>query len=133
MKIEIFVLCDAATDSHGKLNILGTFDQIYASKLPVIHPACAVALRIRFNKMEEGIHKIGLQLVNPDGHPIFQAMEGEVHPQMGPDIDSVAVNLILNFQGLQFDAFDDYQINLFLDGQNEASLPLHIRKLTKPK
>jgi hypothetical protein len=108
---------------------LGTFDQIYAKKLPVIHPACAVALRLRFDKMEEGQHKIGLQLVDPDGRPVFQAMEGEVHPRMGVDIDSVAVNLILNFQGIKFDAFADYQINLFVDGKNEATLPLHIREI----
>jgi hypothetical protein len=79
--------------------------------------------------MEEGTHKVGLQLVDPDGRPVFQAMEGEVHPRMGVEIDSVAVNLILNFQGIKFDAFADYQINLFVNEKNEASLPLHIRKI----
>ncbi|WP_407992464.1 DUF6941 family protein, partial [Pontiella sp.] len=66
MKIEVFALCDAATDNHGKLNILGTFDQIYAARVPVSHPACAIALRLRFDKMEEGVHSVKLQLVNPD-------------------------------------------------------------------
>jgi len=129
MKVEVFILCDAATDSRGKLNILGTFDQIYAAKMPVVHPACAIALRIRFDKMEEGVHQVGLQLVDPDGRPIFQPMEGEVHPRMAADVDSVAVNLILNFQHIKFETFADYQINLAIDHQAIASLPLRVREL----
>lgn len=129
MKIEIFSLCDAATDNRGKLNILGTFDQIYAAKIPVVHPACAIALRMRFDKMEEGSHKVNLQLVDPDGRPVFQPMEGQVHPRMADDVDSVAVNLILNFQHVKFESFADYQINLALDDQSVASLPLRVREL----
>lgn len=133
MKIEVFALCDAATDSHGKLNILGTFDQIYAVKMPIVHPFCAIALRMRFDKMEEGIHRIKLQLVNPDGVPVFKPMEGSVNPRMAADVDSVAVNLILNFQNIKFEAYDDYQINLSIDDVAMASLPLRLRKMPRPQ
>jgi hypothetical protein len=129
MKIEVFALCDAATDNRGKLNLLGTFDQIYAAKMPVVHPACAIALRIRFDKMEEGAHKVSLQLVDPDGSPVFQPMEGEVHPRMAPDIESVAVNLILNFQHMKFETFADYQVNLIVDDVSMGSLPLRVREI----
>jgi len=132
MKVEIFALCDAATDNQGKLNLLGTFDQIYAAKLPVVHPACAIALRLRFDKMEEGPHDVKLQLVNPDGIPVFQSMEGLVNPRMGDEIGSVAVNLILNFQNVKFDEFADYQINLTVDGVAMASLPLRVRQMHRP-
>ncbi|VGO18047.1 DUF6941 family protein [Pontiella sulfatireligans] len=131
MKIEVFALCDAATDNRGKLNILGTFDQIYAAKMPVVHPACAIALRIRFDKMEEGAHKVNLELVNPDGLPVFQGMEGEVNPRMGDDVGSVAVNLILNFQHIKFEAFADYQINLAMDDVALGSLPLRVREMPR--
>jgi hypothetical protein len=133
MKIEVFALCDAATDNHGKLNLLGTFDQIYAKKVPVVHPACAIALRLRFDKMEEGAHSVKLELVNPDGIPVFQAMEGEVNPRMGADIGSVAVNLILNFQHVKFNEFADYQINLTVDSIAMASLPLRLREMVREK
>ena len=39
MRLEIFTLCDAATDSVGKLNILGSFDTLWAREAPVSHPA----------------------------------------------------------------------------------------------
>lgn len=133
MKIEVFALCDAATDSRGKLNILGTFDQIYAGKMPVVHPACAIALRMRFDKMEEGPHKVNIQLVNPDGIPVFKPMEGEVHPRMAEEIDSAAVNLILNFQHMKFEEFADYQINLAVDDVSVATLPLRVREMPSPR
>ncbi len=133
MKIEVFALCDAATDNHGKLNILGTFDQIYAAKMPVVHPACAIAMRLRFDKIEEGSHKVNLQLVNPDGKPVFQNMEGEVNARMGDDIGSVAVNLILNFQHVKFEEFADYQINLAIDDVSMATLPLRVREMPRPQ
>ncbi|HEY5653420.1 MAG TPA: hypothetical protein VIR63_03510 [Pontiella sp.] len=132
MKIEVFSLCDAATDNRGKLNILGTFDQIYAAKMPVVHPTCAIALRLRFDKIEEGVHKVRLQLVNPDGVPVFQPMEGDVNPRMGDDVGSVAVNLIVNFQHIKFEEFADYQINLAIDDVAMASLPLRVRQMPNP-
>jgi hypothetical protein len=133
MKLEIFSLCDAATDNQGKLNILGTFDQIYAAKMPVVHPACAIAMRLRFDKMEEGIHRVNLQLVNPDGIPVFRPMEGEVNPRMAEDVESMAVNLILNFQHIKFDAYADYQITLAIDDVGIAVLPLRVREMPRPQ
>ena len=133
MKIEVFALCDAATDNRGKLNILGTFDQIYAASMPVVHPACAIALRMRFDKMEEGVHKVNLQLVDPDGRPVFQPMEGEVQPRMAEEVESVAVNLILNFQHVKFESFADYQINLTVDDVSVASLPLRVREIPQQR
>jgi len=133
MKVEVFTLCDAATDNRGKLNILGTFDQIYAAKMPVVHPACAIALRMRFDKMEEGEHKVNIKMVNPDGKPVFQPMEGEVHPRMAEDVDSVAVNLILNFQNVKIEEFADYQIDLTVDDEALTSVPLRVRPMPQQK
>jgi len=133
MKIEVFALCDAATDSHGKLNILGTFDQIYAVKMSIVHGSCAIALRLRFDKMEEGIHRIKLQLVNPDGMPVLKPMEGDVNPRMAADVESVAVNLILNFQNIKFEEYADYQITLTIDDVAAGALPLRVRQMPRPQ
>ncbi|MDB6032554.1 MAG: hypothetical protein JWM16_2892, partial [Verrucomicrobiales bacterium] len=38
MEIQVAVLCDAATDYQGKLNILGTFDTIFTAQMPAVHP-----------------------------------------------------------------------------------------------
>ena len=133
MKIEVFALCDAATESHGKLNVIGTFDQLVAATLPVIHPACAVALRIRFDVHEAVEHCIRLRMVDPDGQPFMKEMEASVRPRFGEDVSSTAINLILNMQRIKFDAFADYALLLEVNKVEEASLPLRVVALKNPK
>jgi len=55
MEIEAFLLCDAATEQQGKLNILGAFDNYWVRQMPARIPQCAVVSRVRFEKIEQGI------------------------------------------------------------------------------
>jgi hypothetical protein len=54
VNVEVFALCDAATDSGGKLNVLGAFDSLQVGAYPTVYPHCAVAVRIRFRRIEQG-------------------------------------------------------------------------------
>ena len=88
MTIQIAVLCDAATDYNGKLNLLGTFDTILTSQLPAIHPQCSIALRIAFNRIEEGAlvswvapaEFIGVHRSEPAGANVLRATLAEALP-----------------------------------------------------
>ena len=126
MNIEAFLLCDAATDSNGKLNVLGAFDSIFVKTLPTTHPQCAVALRMRLARSEQGEHKIALHFVDEDGQYIVAPLEGGFRVSGGGDATS-ASNLILNIQGLRLARYGEHAINLIIDGQHVASLPLFIR------
>lgn len=46
MDIQVAVLCDYAADYQGKLCVQGAFDTLFARQFPVVHPACALALRL---------------------------------------------------------------------------------------
>jgi len=129
MNIEAFLLCDAATDERGKLNVLGAFDTIFSKQMPAIHPACAVALRIRFEKVEEGEHGVRLQIIDLDGKPISPKLEGNINVRVPDNVDSSAVNLILNIQGQKFEKFGKFNIYLAIDSTKEASLPLWVSKV----
>jgi hypothetical protein len=134
MKIELFVLCDAATEYHGKLNILGTFDAIWSKKMPVVHPMCAVALRMRFSKIEEGEHKVKINIVNEDGKPIAPPFETVINIQFKDSFPtSIATNMILNLQGLKFENYGEYSIDLAIDGRHEASLPLYVNQIPEQR
>jgi len=130
MKVELFVLCDAATDYNGKLNILGTFDAIWAKAVPVVHPSCSVAARIRFSKIEEGGHTIRINIVDADGNAVIKPFEtrGDISFS-GAGVSSVATNIVINLHGLKFAAFGEYSVDLAVDGRQEASLPLHVNRL----
>ena len=130
MKVELFVLCDAATDYHGKLNILGTFDAIWAKQIPAVHPQCAVALRVRFSKIEEGEHNVRINIVDEDGKAVVPPLEAGVNIQFRETpLTSISANMILNLQGLKFHIYGEYSVDLAIDGRHEASLPLYVNQM----
>lgn len=132
MEIEIFTLCDAATNTMGKLNILGTFDQINAPQFPTVYPLCAVGLRVRFERIEEGNHPMKIQFVNADGQPIRPPVTGGFDVQFGrADTQWLCANMALPIYQLKLDAPGHYSIDLAIDGRQERSLPLRV-VLTKP-
>jgi hypothetical protein len=60
MIMQTAVICDAATESLGKLNLLGAFDTLSVANFPSAHPQCALALRVIFDRADEGEHFFGL-------------------------------------------------------------------------
>ena len=126
MNIEIYSLCDAATNDRGKLNILGTFDTIWTKNIPVIHPQCSVALRIRFDSIERGEHRITVNFVDLDGKNIVPQMNGAIRVDFPDGQRSGSSNLVLNIQGLRLEKYGEYSIDLAIDGRREGSLPLFV-------
>ena len=124
MEIEAALLCDAATDQNGKLNVLGAFDTVFSKSYPMVLPHCAVAFRMRFSKVEEGEHKIKVRFVDEDGQPIQPPLDAGVKVGVADGQDSAASNLILNIQGLKIAKPGRYAIDLAVDGRHEKSLPL---------
>jgi len=131
--VEIFALCDAATDSAGKLNILGAFDKIGAPKLPVVYPRCSVALRIRFDRIEQGKHRIRINVVDADGQPIMAAFDNEINVAFPGEIQSLCANIVLQINGLKFEKLGQYAIDMAIDGRHEKSLPVYVLQMAKPK
>ena len=129
MNIEAFLLCDCATDQQGKLNILGAFDVVYARKMPAVHPACTVAARLRYSRVEAGEHKIRINLIDADGNPAGPVLEREISLKVNENDDSGVRNIILNIQGLRLENFGEYRIDFAIDNRLEASLPLKVREV----
>jgi len=128
MNVEVLTLCDAATDQRGKLNMLGAFDTIIAKNVPAIHPQCSVALRLRFQRIEEGKHKVRIHLVDEDGNLIIPSLDADLQVKLPANQDSVSVNLVLNLHGLKLARHGTYAINLAIDGRQEGSIPLYVKE-----
>ncbi len=128
MHVEVFSLCDAATEYAGKLNILGAFDTLWAKEVPVVHPQCAIALRVRFSRAEQGEHKIVIDFVDLDGRHLIPPAEGTIKIQFADDRISAAVNFVFHLQQLKLDRYGEYSIRLIVDGREEAALPLFFKK-----
>lgn len=133
MNIQTAVLCDAATqDASSKLNILGAFDTICAPQMPVVHPQCAVALRITFMSGDEGRHQLALNFINADGRSIMPPMALPFNVTLPDDTHFVSLNFVVNFQQLKFAEAGLYSVDVRLDGESRASIPLQVKLVTPP-
>ena len=129
MDIQVAVLCDAATDYKGKLNLLGTFNSVHTRELPANYPQCSIVLRVVFKLVEEGSHKLRINFVDEDGKIVMPSIELPFEVSV-PENDSFAYrNFILNIQRLKFEKFGQHAVDIAIDGRQEASIPLEVKQI----
>ena len=128
MNVEIFSLCDGTHNIQGKLSLIGAFDSIKVKEVPFVHPHCAIALRLRFSKAENGRHSIKVDMFDKDGKRMGPELDGGVVVKIPKEKRSTSVNLCLGINNLKVEKFGRYKINLLIDGKKVASLPLAIEK-----
>ncbi len=124
MQVEVFAIADAATDSQGKLNILGAFDTIWAQMVPVVHPACTVAIRLRFVPAEGGHHNLQLRVVDELNVDVMPPMQAELNMGFPQGLQSAATNIVINIQGLRLLRFGQHEVRLHADGAQIMAIPL---------
>jgi hypothetical protein len=133
MEIEIFSLADFANDSgNGKMNIIGTFDQIHVPSLPFVLPHCAVATRIRIANSEAGVHAFEIVGIDPDGME-FQRLPGNMHVQLNPNAQYGAFNLPLNISNFKIDKIGKYAFEFYFDGEFRSGLTMHVVMINGPR
>lgn len=126
MEIEIFTLADFAQDNNSKLTIVGTFDAIQAKQFPVAHPACTIACRLRFGDKEVGAHDFKLRLIDAEGKETIQPIEGNINIGNPPNGQFSSINIVVNFNQLQFEKAGRYSFELYIDGDWKSGLPLFL-------
>jgi hypothetical protein len=129
MKVEIFTLCDAATvDAAGKLNILGSFDRLNATTAPVVHPQCALAIKLRFQRIEEGQKRLRITFVDQDGMAVMPSVDATADVKFPGNDSSATISLAVNIQQLKLPRInEEYSIDLAVDDRHEASVPLFVK------
>ena len=129
METEIFTLADFAQDNQSKLTIVGTFDSIQAKQFPAQHPACSIACRLRFAASETGEHDFKLRLIDEGGKEIIQPVQGNITIGIPPNGQFASINLVINFNNLQFDRPGRYSFEMYIDGDWKSGLPLFLTQL----
>lgn len=129
MEIEIFTLCDFAQDNGGKLIIVGTFDSMQAKTFPVRHPACSIACRLRFSKKEHGPHTVGVRFTDHQNNELVQPLEAEIMVEEPTLSDHSTINLVINYNNIEFKNAGGYSFELSMDGEWKTGLPLQLSKI----
>lgn len=128
MKLELLTLCDFAADYGGKLSVIGIFDTLLAKQTPAVHPQCSVAIKMRFEKIEEGQKRLRISIADDDGKLVFPAIDGPIAVSVPDGVHSTTINVVVNIERLQLASYGEYSIDLAIDGRHEGSTPLFLRQ-----
>jgi hypothetical protein len=128
MNFQVAVLCDAATDDNGKLNLLGAFDTINTQQLPAVHPQCSIALRVTFGQEDETTQSVRLTFVDADGKSIMPHIDIPVKVVLPGDSHFGTRNFIINIQQLRFERPGLYSIDVAVNSRIQANIPLLVKQ-----
>ncbi len=125
MQLEILTFCDAAAEYGGRLNLLGATDTIVAPTAPFRYNNCALAVRLRAARVEQGQHSVRLMIIDDDGEPILN-IDGPMQVKVASPMGS-SMHLIVSAQNLEFKRGGEYAIEVAVDGIQLGSSPLFVR------
>lgn len=133
MEIQVATLCDSAMDYNGKLCVLGTFDTICSRGAPIVHPQCALALRVCFKSEDEGEHELAIRFIDADGKTLIGPLQTRINVKLPNDGYFITRNIVINLQRLKFEEVGQYSIDVSADSKILTQIPLRVMKLdSKP-
>ena len=130
MHVQYVALCEQVImAADGKPSLIGLFNDLQASQLPITIPRFAFAARVLFPATEAGrSYRVEVQITDPAGAELGRP-GGEVSLPAAPGgVDSVAVDVPIQFDLFQVNAFGRYTFVLHLDGEPKAAVQLAVRQ-----
>ena len=127
MHVSFALFADAANLSQeGKLNILGVFDALQVGTLPALHPRATLVVHLKGNTLDVGAHRVSLRWLSPSGTELWSS-EGELGVAQPPQgVQEMDFPLIAQLD-LPLDQSGSYVMNIGLDGDVHAEVPLQVR------
>jgi hypothetical protein len=131
MQVQVAALCDSAADYGGKLCMIGAFDTIGVRTFPATHPHCSIALRIVFHDQDQGKHQLRVTMIDEDGRNLLPRLEPNLEVRMADNLFFATVNMVFNLQGLKFEKPGHYSIDVSVDDNIVARIPLQIVQMAQ--
>jgi hypothetical protein len=126
MKVEIFTLCDQASNQGDKLNIIGAFDSVSVKTVPAKHPHLFIVARVRFERSEQGTHKVTAMVIDEDGKIIGNFIGDDIPIGLPPNSDALRANFLVRINGFVLPKFGEFRVDLVIDGLQAAQIPLYV-------
>ena len=131
MDVSDLILADyAAANPRGKFTLVGAgFTNIFAKKMPCIHPLMFLLVRLKVTRQDIGLNKIDIQLVSEKG-VIFKAeADMEVKPEHEDEQQLPSVITMVN---TKFDDYGAYEFQVSINGEQKQSQILTVRQQPQP-
>jgi len=131
MHVQYVALCDQViVGNDGRPSLIGVFNDLQVANIPFVLPRIAFAARILFTREEAGRpHAVELLMTDPSGKEIGRPGGEVTLPPMPGGLDSVAVDLPLQFDLFNVAAAGRYTFLLHVDGTAAAAVQLSIRQV----
>ena len=129
MHVQYVALCDQVIlGNDGRPSLIGVFNDLQVATIPFTLPRLAFAARILFTGEEAGrAHAVELVMTDPTGKEIGRPGGDVTLPQMPAGLESVAVDLPLQFDLFSVTTAGRYTFLLHVDGAPAAGVQLNIR------
>ena len=132
MHLQFVVLCDQVIIANdGKPSLIGILNDIQTPAVPVNVPRLAFAARILFTTDETGMsHRVEVAITDPSGKEIGRP-GGDINLPNAPDgVDSIAVDLPLQFDLLELTSIGRYTFLLHIDAEPLGAAQLNVRQVS---
>lgn len=132
MHLQYVVLCDQVIiGNDGKPSLIGILNEMQTTSLPVTVPRIAFAARLLFTADETGkAHRVEVAITDPSGQEIGKPGGDISLPPSPAGVDSIAVDLPLQFDLLELTAVGRYTFLMHVDGAPVGAAQLHVRQVT---
>jgi uncharacterized protein DUF6941 len=129
--VQYVALCDTVIlGNDGRPSLIGVFNDLQVPGIPFTLPRLAFAARILFTREEVGrSHKVEVMMSDPSGKEIGRPGGEVTLPSMPTGLDSVSVDLPLQFDLFNIATAGRYTFLLHVDGTATAAVQLSIRQV----
>lgn len=129
LQVQYLLLADDVQElQRGKVNILGTFDQVFMPELPAVYRRFKVVVLLTAGSEDElGQHTVAFRLVRPNGQLAGEA-GGAIKLTPAPGGWLSSARLILDMVNMTFREYGRHQIEVVVDGKGVARHPLTISR-----
>ena len=134
MEISFKALADfASLTNNGKLNIMGMFDQLHPTRLPLRLTQMFVVVGYEVGPAEFDLDKIvRVVLLTEDGRQLL-SVEQLVHtPRSEVAATRASIYQIMALNGIEFQSVGAYSFSLLVDNDEKGTLPLYVNNPEEP-
>jgi len=132
MHLQYAVLCDQVILANdGKPSLIGILNDLQATAIPVTVPRLAFAARLMFTADETGkAHRVEVAITDPGGKEIGKPGGDISLPPAPAGVDSIAVDLPLQFDMLELTSAGRFTFLLYVDGTPMGAAQLTVRQVS---
>jgi hypothetical protein len=129
MHLDFAFLCDAATETGGKLNALGLgIDRLNAGTLPAVHSRMMLVARFSYTRDDVGDHAFTIRITDADGREVGRVVNGNMNLKMAENTTLARANLLVDLMNLEFNTYGPHEAVVTIDGDEMVNLPLEVAR-----